>query len=526
MMRIVLIIPLLVVSFFASGQGIMKSIYIPNPTGDFLFGASLIQNNDGTYTAFTKNYKFKIIHLDSACNILWAKSVNPMNVRLDNNMSVDTISDSTFIVASTGYDTPYKFKIIFTKMSRTGQVSWVKSFGRKTHNEELYGLKHTNDGGFIIVGDKSDSLVTGITATHTKAYVVKTDTGGNIQWSKGYDRPGVIDMAFDVAEAKSGFLIVGATYSSTSDSARGFLVKTDKSGNTLWRKGYSTPVSVPKSIIKDGNFFVLACSSNYDVSSTAPCDAVLLKVDSLGNPIWSKQFHFSYNAEATKVIKTLDGGYLIFGYTRHFPYTYGNSCFLIKTDSSGNMQWCKKYGGRTQGCWGNSLQQASNGDFCLAAEYYTDKDVMLILRTDSLGNGAGVCQAPDNPTVYSPTIIGSDIAFPEEFYNDTAFIEPFTILQDSLVAVDSCTVGDLSIDEQLSQPVNLFPNPSNGIINLDVPLNNYDVEIKNALGTTVITQKGGIGKITINMAEYPKGFYTCLIRSHEKVVKAIGFILM
>src|SRR5438128_95556 len=73
-------------------------------------------------------------------------------------------------------------------------------------------------------------------------------------------------------------------------------------------------------------------------------DIFLIKTNSGGDTLWTKNYGGSDDEYAYCVKQTRDGGYIIAGYTYSFGAVNGKA-YIIKTDSSGNVSWSKMYGG-------------------------------------------------------------------------------------------------------------------------------------------------------------------------------------
>ncbi len=90
----------------------------------------------------------------------------------------------------------------------------------------------------------------------------------------------------------------------------------------------------------------------------------LLKTNIGGDILWTKTYGGTGTDKGYSVQKTFDpDGFIIAGYTE--TESTGFDMFLVKTDSDGNQEWTKTYGGAGTDK-GYSVQQTSDGGFILS----------------------------------------------------------------------------------------------------------------------------------------------------------------
>jgi hypothetical protein len=103
--------------------------------------------------------------------------------------------------------------------------------------------------------------------------------------------------------------------------------------------------------------------------------------------MWSQTYGGDRPDSAEAVIQTSDGGYALAGTTLSFG-AGGCDFWLIKTDSSGNMEWNQTYGGAQIDYGADSLVQTSDGGYVLAGVTnlfcFTGGDFWLA-KTDEFG---------------------------------------------------------------------------------------------------------------------------------------------
>ena len=180
-----------------------------------------------------------------------------------------------------------------------------------------------------------------------------------------------------------GYIVLGTTRSYGNGESDILLVKIDNVGNEEWRKtfgGINKDIGNSVQQTTDGGYII---SGTTFVNSSNP-DLWLIKTDSNGEEEWNKTFGGNRGEYGGSVQQTSDGGYIFIG--SFFSVEKNQDIWLIKTDSNGEEEWNKIFGQEGNFEMGYSVQETSDGGFILLGEDFDTKSMVYLIKTDSQGN--------------------------------------------------------------------------------------------------------------------------------------------
>jgi uncharacterized repeat protein (TIGR02543 family) len=239
-----------------------------------------------------------------------------------------------------------------------------------------WAIANTSDGGYIIGGTQNGNSF----------YLVKVDASGVMQWNQTYISPnwGSTEGYSVIQTEDGGYALAGYT-TLPGNGYDYWLLKTDSDGNAQWNQTYGSSglSEIANSVVQasDGGFLI---GGYAQASGTYDRNMWLIKTDSTGDVEWDKTFGGSGDDEIYSITKTSDGGYALGGY-KSSEGAGGKDVWLVKVDSDGNAQWNKTYGTPIDDSC-RSLIITSDGGFALLGrtrDLYSD---FLFIKTDSSGN--------------------------------------------------------------------------------------------------------------------------------------------
>ncbi len=467
--------------------------------------------------------------------------------------SLGTTQDGGFVICghTNDYSNGAEYDIYLIRTNLVGDTLWSRQYGNVAGDESGYCVNQTYDGGFIITG-YSTSFGSG----YSDVYLLKTDSSGTLQWSKAFGGSNE-EYGYSVAQcADSGFIVSGWTNSFGAGNADVLVWKTDKLGNTQWSttlggSSYDFGLSVTQTndcgyvltgqtasfgdtlgdlfLIKmdsignlewsylygqngywetgnsvrqtmDRGFIIVGGSRMFP---NIDSDVYLIKTDSSGNYQWSKTFGGTDYDMGNDVIQTTDGGYAIIGNTMSFGFGHTDA-YVIKTDSTGNVQWSKAYGG----AWydnGNSMIQHTDGSFVITGYAQISPGGVYIIKTDSQGNSG--CNETIPMTVQN-TIATSQLNFSPIAL--TPIIIPLVALTTTTFpnSVDTTICFSVGVNEIIgTAPITLFPNPATFSLTIQNVCNCESYLVSDLTGNLI--QSGNIAgeNFTIDVSSLSTGIY-------------------
>ena len=204
--------------------------------------------------------------------------------------------------------------------------------------------------------------------------------GPPVQWEKTFGGIGIYE-GYDVQQtADDGYIIAGYTDSFGATGCDVYLTKIDPNGTMQWQKSFGgndndLGFAVQQTI--DGGYIIAGYTNSFGAGSS---DVYLIKTEPNGTMQWQKTYGGSGTEYGSSVQQTSDGGYIITYWLGLFGGV-SNDVYFIKTEPNGTMQWQKNFGG-SDFDMGNSVQQTSDGGYVIAGRTYSfgagGSDVYLI----------------------------------------------------------------------------------------------------------------------------------------------------
>ncbi|TXD84616.1 T9SS type A sorting domain-containing protein [Subsaximicrobium wynnwilliamsii] len=487
--------------------------------------------------------------------ILWQNTIG--GSASDEVLSISPTSDGGYILGGESLsnisgdkteDSNGSWDIWIVKTNETGALEWEKTIGGNNF-DGLGSICQTDDGGYLVTAD-SDSNISGDKTENSNGssdyWILKLDATGTIVWQHTYGGGNTDYGPKGLQTIDGGYMVVGSSNSGVSgdktDPSKGeddiWVLKLDQNGAIVWQKtigGNSFDIFSSIAFANDGGYIINTASSsnisgNKSENVIGSDDYWVINLSAEGNVRWDKTLGGTELDFGVDAIATLDGGFLVGGYSNS-PISGNKSedpvgdldYWVVKLDSDGALIWDRTLG-RNYDDLLTDIVELEEGSFLITGSSEADGTGN---RTEpSMGlvdnwfvnlNALGV--------ITGQKIIGGDLSdFPANvaLRPDGGFVVATTsnsnIAGDKMQAsqgaydywiykMDSAFLG--LIDIAVTKTILCYPNPNQGNFKIDLGKTYAKVtfQITDITGKIISTSKYASVKTVEMEFDAPAGIY-------------------
>ncbi len=419
--------------------------------------------------------------LDASGNFLWVKTfggtyhdkVESIDIDVNGDIIISGSFGDFFTVGATTIYSPYTGPLssFVIKMHSSGNFIWVKDFKIKkdvTYSAKNSFVKSKSDGSIFFAGNFLDTTELQVVPdlTGPGLFVLELSSSGSINWAKSIKTNGV-----DIDVDDQDNLYITGIFGDTVDfdpnngvnevvpttNSDAFITKWNSSGNFIWVKTYES-ITLESIVVDHSNNLVIGAKNfgtvQFDslgtltdpIVSNGGADCLLFKIDSSGHYMWAKSFGGQHHDNLKSVAVDAFNNIFIMGTykgavdfdpTPNIDYFFSlnntSDFFVGQFSPNGTMQAVRTI--ESDGVDGNSenpiIRVDGNNNFYLSGliDYYDINTIDVDLE-------AGVFNIPASAN----------------FYNNN-----FIVKHSNSFA---------SIEENQFSDVSIFPNPTNGVVNI------------------------------------------------------------
>jgi hypothetical protein len=498
---------MLLTCFFIGGaQTTFQKVFLPSAQGihDININCVKATSKDivmcGKIASVTDTTtEFYLLKADTAGNVLLSKKYK--GTGYDEAFTVTQTKDRGFILGGQSYNAQGFPSFSVMRMNDTGKLIWSKTYGGGWFGS-CNSIIETKDGSFMMVGGIASlhNLGNGLSVVRSNICLTKADSTGNIKWCKLY---AALDhsTARYVHELENGDFIVSG-YTTLNDSTLNypnadlFLMKTDSVGNMLWGKSYGGSKDEnfdAANTTADGGYLLGGHSYSFH-SGVNDDDAYIIRTDSIGNLLWSKNYGNENFDNFCSVENIGSNQYIVAGVISP-PGTIKVHICVLNLDSIGNINWGKLISSSTAGIENIGTAHYTNKNIYISGTTMftiNNFDRPYFIKADTLGNsGCNTSNVVLNVMSSATNVTNINLTISSLSLSDTVYATAKDVSLTDTVLCFTTDIQDSPLPE--AQAISIFPNPTTGTVTIKAPLQIELVEISSAFGqkvfsTTAITE--------------------------------------
>lgn len=426
--------------------------------------------------------------------------VEKMEIQIQGFKPIDCVFDSNGRIVIAGVTN--SFDNVIMCVDENIDTLWTRTFGF-TGGGVIYGpskIINLSDGGYLIIGWLTAGIV-------SNGYCVKISYWGTMEWSKQFWRS--TNNKLNDIISTSSLHVFGGNILNT-----GFIATLNNNGDVMTsigiELGYPTTV---KSLAQKDELQFYATGEKGNGIGDSSIYTVLMDTNGIIN--WTKSYTYTGNSLEIQDSEYSDGNLYILASTSNIE----RENVLLKCDSLGTLIWAKLIDDIT-----------ATSDHCSELAVSKNKIVLAGMRD---GDGYLVHMDTNGWADCHSIEITSDVMLTIETVNNADSIyfgigpEELAYIPTSLdtitpIVIDACTVG---INEgELNTSLHVYPNPSDGLFNIDIPQQLQQEGIRellvyNNIGSLVVQQPAtGTTHLQVDISSQPPGIYLLRLNTVMGVV--------
>ncbi len=248
------------------------------------------------------------------------------------------------------------------KIKPSGDTLWTKTYGKTAAIEKFSAIQPTSDGNFILAGyiQTSENIM-----SPSSGWLVKVNNDGDTIWTRSYGNEDCRNAFSAITLSVDGnFLIAGSTENIVNRTVKGWLVKINQDGDTIWTKTYEgLSGGWFTSIQTDSNEYIMIVGFAWTDEDLG--NGWVLKANPDGTILWSRTFGGG-GYDDFAAIQSIDNGcFLIVGSTSPNSTSRCDG-WIVKIKPNGDSLWMRTYDAGFGDDWFNNIQSTRDGNFIIA----------------------------------------------------------------------------------------------------------------------------------------------------------------
>jgi hypothetical protein len=227
----------------------------------------------GKTLSLSGGYDVFVVKTDPAGNIIWSKAYG--GIYSDIGWSIKETSAGDYILC--GSTQSFGIGGLYVvRLDTSGIPAWSCNYGDGSA-EEAVDIIETSDHNFMVAGNTVNHG-----AGSNEIVLMKISSAGAPLWAKTYGGSSVDKCSKVIQTSDNGFLLTGYTTSFGAGSMDAYVIKTDSLGNLLWSHAYGgTGSELGYCLLQtmDGNYAMLGSETSM---GNGGIDVYLLKMNSSG----------------------------------------------------------------------------------------------------------------------------------------------------------------------------------------------------------------------------------------------------